>query len=71
MSEVKNETVKTATPVKRRGVQVSITIPTETFDGLTDRKWTSRVEVKDQLLEALSDYVAKHDIKIDGSAPKA
>lgn len=66
------KTVETTTaPVaKRRGVQISVTVPAETFDGLTDHKWTSRVEVKDQLLEAISDYVAKHEIKIDGSAPK-
>lgn len=67
----KNVETTSTVPAKRRGVQVSITIPAETFDGLTDRKWTSRVEVKDQLLEALTDYAEKHEIKIDGSAPKA
>lgn len=73
MSEAKNvETV--ASPVvaeKRKNVQVATTIPAEFFDGLEDRKWTSRVEVKDQVLEALQDYAVKHAIKIDGSAPHA
>jgi hypothetical protein len=70
MSEKNLETV-TADPAKRRGVQVAATVPAEFYDGLEDRKWTSRIEVKDQVLEALADYAIKHGIAVDGSAPHA
>jgi len=78
MAKIENpETVpaaETAAPVvdpKRKGQQVSATVPAEYFDGLEDHRWTARKTMPQIVREALDDYVAKHSLKVDGTAPKA
>ena len=73
----KTETVETAAVTEapaaevRKSKQVSCTVPAEYFDGLEDYHWTNRTKVTDIVREALDEFVAKHGIKIDGSAPHA
>lgn len=55
---------------KRKNVQVATTISAAQYDGMVDRKWSSRIEVRDQVQEALEDYFIKHGVKVDGSAPQ-
>ena len=64
--------VKPVAVEKRKNVQVATTITAEQFDAMVDYKWSgSRLEVRDQVKEALEDYFAKNGHKVDGSAPHA
>lgn len=68
-------TTTTPAPAKteapRKSSQVSTTVSPEYFDGLEDYRWTVRKKMTEVVKEALDDYVAKHEIKVDGTAPKA
>jgi hypothetical protein len=60
-----------ATAAPRKSAQVSTTVSAEYFDGLEDHRWTARKKMTEIVREALDDYVAKHGVKVDGSAPHA
>lgn len=65
---VETEKVETAA---RKSKQVSTTVSAEYFDGLEDYHWTNRIKVTDIVRLALDEFVEKHGIKVDGSAPHA
>lgn len=66
-----SENKTTAPAVKRPNRQLSVSVPAETFDGFYDNKWTAKKETGAMFLEAIEDYVVKHGIVTDGTAPHA
>ena len=48
----------------RKSSQVSTTVSPEVFEALEDHRWTARKKMTEVIAEAVSDYIAKHGIKV-------
>ena len=56
------------TKTARKSTQVSTTVSPEVFEALEDHRWQARKKMTEVVAEAVSDYIAKHGIKV-ASAP--
>lgn len=54
----------------RKSSQVSTTVSPEVFEALEDHRWTARKKMTEVVAEAISDYIAKHKIKVAAEAPE-
>jgi len=61
----------TATPVARKSSQVSTTVSPEVFEALEDHRWTARKKMTEVVGEAIADYIAKHNIQVQGATVEA
>ena len=60
-----------ATATARKSAQVSTTVSPEVFEALEDHRWTARKKMTEVVSEAISDYIAKHNITVKGAEAPA